>query len=659
MGCEQSLAAFVLSNCLSYDGLPTEMFSCKLNETLFWEKLFEHWNATDGPIYGEDRIIEHCEIIGAEAYPKQNRIVVTRVRLSGDKAPISEADARNWVRYQEVDGDIDQWEANLDWLDDFWTLEGHLKCGSFATIVPKDDGVQRDERWLEAYQDSLSANADNHFIGDKISPMMWNAFNDVGWRWRGYCHNKWTWISAQSELVDFVCWAYFEGIDFDKYAQEVPSLSAQPQLFPTPQQQQNNKPQQTTTTPKTNNMEQTNNKPQGWKAAPVTDINAIEVTHGKYFEAVLAIKNGENTTLRDCPRSWALEKDGALIILTIDEAAANAKHIVKFYVKDGSRPCIRTIDDDGTWDYISVPNMKAAIEGEKPINECVTPATLKRMEKRGAVAPVAATKTAPAAQTPAPQQTTQTAPAAQTPATQKTDAAGAASLCECYKHTPSGGEYLVFKTGHCVQCFNGKYTEYDAKYEDLTRAAKSNGMTLLKSIPEHFLSYVKANTPAPTAQATTPTPQPAAPQPKAEQPAQATTPTPQPKAEQPAVSDGSATAPAPQPEAKKPEAEQPAQATAPAPQPKAEQPAQPAAPTPQPEAKKPKAEQPAAPIIPLPTEIVTSKVIGGKMVVSGLTDLTAEQINIFIAGMNAMREAIRKQFKMTADGQTANENLPF
>lgn len=48
----------------------------------------------------------------------------------------------------------------------------------------------------------------------------------------------------------------------------------------------------------------------------------------------------------------------------------------------------------------------------------------------------------------------------------------------------------------------------------------------------------------------------------------------------------------------------------------------------------------------LPDTILTSEVENGRMTISGLNDLTAEQVNIFIAGMNAMREAIRKQMKM-------------
>lgn len=81
----------------------------------------------------------------------------------------------------------------------------------------------------------------------------------------------------------------------------------------------------------------------------------------------------------------------------------------------------------------------------------------------------------------------------------------------------------------------------------------------------------------------------------------------------------------------------------------------------------PKSETPA-PTIPLnlPDTILTTDLKDGRMTISGLTDLTGEQVRIFIAGMNAMREAIRKQMqlRMTADGMPVptsdpKDDLPF
>lgn len=409
-----------------------------------------------------------------------------------------------------------------------------------------------------------------------------DAYLSHSWDWRGYCVNNGLTESQAGDLLDLVCWAIDHDKDFDEFI--LGTTKSQP-----------NESEKTQTINNTTTMEQTNNKPQDWKMAPATPTTDLEQTYKEKFEAAFAIvlDPSSNLTLGDMPRTWSYRGGkNNVIVCTVTDIAE-----LTYEVQFGKRTQYVT-HNDVRYNFASVPNMKKALEecfdDEGNATDDIWNYTINKPKAAKTDAP----KTAPKAETKtkkkeAAQQTKQTEQPTKMSATLTPTPSDTAET-ECYDDDKrwyyfynnfSGGTVISKDDCHIVN----NYPKADpVQMRNVVTACK---LHRLDKTPDAVIAaLVKGgiiNTPMSVV---------ANNEPKAEEPTPQPTPT---TVEQP----------------------------------KAEQPAEEA----------PKAEEPKVIPLTLPDTITVGTLKNGSVTLSGLTDLTAEQIAIFVAGMNAMKEAIKKQ----------------
>ena len=408
-----------------------------------------------------------------------------------------------------------------------------------------------------------------------------DAYLSHSWDWRGYCVNNGLTESQAGDLLDLVCWAIDHDKDFDEFI--LGTTKSQP-----------NESEKTQTINNTTTMEQTNNKPQDWKMAPATPTTDLEQTYKEKFEAAFAIvlDPSSNLTLGDMPRTWSYRGGkNNVIVCTVTDIAE-----LTYEVQFGKRTQYVT-HNDVRYNFASVPNMKKALEecfdDEGNATDDIWNYTINKPKAAKTDAP----KTAPKAETKTkkkeaaqPKQTEQPAtPAAtMTMQTDRTYGDGAGQYYHIFTNTDGELDYIYMTGGECQSVRvvpNGDYDNFIKLMEGNHFKVCNTPQAILVALGK--TEPMKINTDADKALAPS-------------NPVQTTTPQPTPTTVE---------------------------------QPKAEQPAEEA----------PKAEEPKVIPLTLPDTITVGTLKNGSVTLSGLTDLTAEQIAIFVAGMNAMKEAIKKQ----------------
>lgn len=490
-----------------------------------------------------------------------------------------------------------------------------------------DPRADIDPRWVELYTTNDTCRDIKY----------WDAFNTHPWEWRDWCRNHNITPQPVCDLLDLVCWAIDKGVDYDEFMSGKKATTTQPQTTHTEAELgRGNTNNQTTN----NTMSQTTTTPAGWKMAPATPDTNLEETYASKFEAAFAIvlDPESNTTLGDMPRSWSYRGGkNNLIVCTIDGIGE-----LTYEVQFGKRTQYIT-HNDVKYVFASVPNMKHALEecfdedgnATDAIWQYCTNKPKADTAKTNApkAAPKANTKTAPVAapQTTAPAAASvgATAPSAAAPQTPSVFNIYECAATPSYYYCIAGNEQMVSVAVIIKE--SGEVRSHTAPQliAPVMDTITKNKMTEVTPIPPMVITALinKGVISAPMSAAAA-TPAEGEPSPTEAQAAAE-------KAEQERKAAAAKAA------AEKAEQERKAAAEKAA-------------------AEKAAAEAKAAKednIVPLtlPDTIVASDLKDGRMTLTGLNDLTAEQVQIFIAGMNAMKEAIRKQMKMTG----TDSNLPF
>lgn len=549
-----------------------------------------------------------------------------------------------------IDWDALSIDVNNFMTDEVKRNEGFCSWESWNGT--QSDALGYDSRWIDLYTDTIedkAPNATGHNPGTayatfKLDEVIRRAANVKGRQWRNYC--KYHELPVCHEAMDFTCWVLDTKQNFDEFLTDIGMVydKYQGQVRPdldtdifAPSDNNHQSSNINTTMAQTNNNNTTAAKP--WKAqAARTEMTASEyeaLYYDRFFKEQLdAVKiDTEGHSLIDLLQvqgvtsAWSCNDEGSRVTFTITMGEGFVSAHTFDLKNNGSRTNETTIGGV-TYKWISLAKMREAIlkfDGDKApadIQQYVTnriggtPA--KTEEKpQPQKAPTAKVRKEPIAQQTVPQTTEQPKATEQpsiTPAPSTTDATYHFSGDDHYYHLyrdedgVNGGVVIVRRDGG----LNSHIKHRD--FAQLSAYIASKKMTKMEQLPDALMKTLVKEGVVKALKVVEKPKTEEKPQPKAIE---------QPKAEQPKTES------TPQPNEvtgnkEKGEMKNTPKQTA-------------------------NVETPEAKVIPftLPGEITISNIKTGSMTLNGLTDLTAEQISIFVAGMNAMREAIRKQ--MTAN----------
>ena len=571
-------------------------------------------------------------------------------------------------------------------------------CAWDAWTPEKSDEAGYDSRWVNLYistDERNSTTAYSHGTATeyntfRLDEIIRKAAAVKGRLWRNYC--SYHELPVVHEAMDFMCWVLDNRIDFEQFLSEIGvvydpyTLCTRPELdcdiFAVPQQnnettkQQNNNTTMTQTNSVNSEKLTVNNAPKGWKAQPARpDMTASEyeaLYYDRFFKEQLGkVKiDQEGHSLIDLMQlsavqtTWSTNDIGSRVILTIKFDGFESRHM--FDLKNNGARANETTIGGVTYKWISLPKMAEAIlkfDGQTPPadiqNYCsnkiflaegkegkeVAPKTEEphakteeREEPKPQTAPTAKLRKEPVAQQTTPNSSLLTPHSSEAPAIAPAPSTTDATFyydtdkhfyhLYCDEDGVNGGVVIVRQDGSV----NSHIKHRD--FAQMSAFIASKKMTRVEQLSDALMkALVKEGVVSALAVSE------------------------QPKSEEVRVKSEEVSAAPQEPLAEVKECKKE---------------------TPKPEPQKPHTEvkecneklpstplhsasttsTPEAKVVPftLPDTIVAGDLKDGRMTLTGLTDLTAEQVQIFIAGMNAMKEAIKKQMKLTG---TDNLDLPF
>lgn len=528
------------------------------------------------------------ESISVDSLDKNSK--VTKWRFSFKKGT-SESDfyyhARNICDLIDWDSVMAAVESDFD-----HAIDGESAWEDYDVFNPNDNA----SRWLDLYSKGENMGRNDHTMQKglqfPLDDVINKTFLKMGWKWRGWAKSNG--IEPTTEAADFINWVLDNKIDFDSHMQQIgmaidQSGQVRPELdfdiFNTTTQQQNN------TTPMEPIM-----KAAPQPAAQLIDGSEIATKYQKNFATFMA-----NTSIKDAKRTWTMDGNKAVLTAVEEVRDGYSRISVMTYDTKWKGTSQKTTETEGEVETVlhwRTPSMyQRAIDCNFDMAEMgklLTEADCKKFGIEFVPTPKDEQSANKGKQTKSviPTHDSKTAPKSQTIAPSKSEEVLDGSRLEIksrvteYYRDSDGRMYTVTPDGSGMCTVNA----YAADGSEL----RSYDMPLEKA-----LSIIVGRCTKITAE----------------------------------EFEGA------KPEAKINDAEIEVEQPAPAPEPTPE-------PTPNPEPE-PEPEKVAPTLLlNLPDTILTSEVEHGRMTISGLNDLTAEQVNIFIAGMNAMREAIRKQMKM-------------